>query len=67
MRQAAAAIPTYGKKSFEEVFAYQNDKLVQFAHISHQTGILGKSKSVNYTPNSSSGDELRVSELTPAS
>jgi len=40
--------------------------VVQFAHISHQTGIIGKAKSVKYTPNSSSGDELRVSEMTPA-
>lgn len=67
IKAADAASGEARKKAFEEVFAYQNDKLVQFAHISHQTGILGKSKSVNYTPNSSSGDELRVSEMTPAS
>lgn len=54
------------QKDFEEVFKYQNENLVQFAHISHQTGMLGISKAVSYTPNSSSGDELRLAEVTPA-
>ncbi len=67
IKKADAASGDERKKNFEEIFAYQNDKVVQFAHISHQTGIIGKAKSVNYTPNSSTGDELRVSEMTPAS
>ncbi|MDQ0862681.1 ABC transporter substrate-binding protein [Arthrobacter globiformis] len=67
IKKADAASGDERKKDFEEIFAYQNDKVVQFAHISHQTGIIGKAKSVNYTPNSSSGDELRVSEMAPAS
>lgn len=67
IKKADAASGDERKKEFEEIFAYQNDKIVQFAHISHQTGIIGKAKSVNYTPNSSSGDELRISEMTPAS
>ncbi|MDP9693880.1 UNVERIFIED_ORG: peptide/nickel transport system substrate-binding protein [Arthrobacter globiformis] len=67
IKKADAASGDERKKDFEEIFAYQNDKIVQFANISHQTGIIGKAKSVNYTPNSSSGDELRVSEMTPAS
>jgi peptide/nickel transport system substrate-binding protein len=67
IKKADAASGEQRKKDFEEIFTYQNDKVVQFAHISHQTGIIGKAKSVNYTPNSSSGDELRVSEMTPAS
>ena len=66
IKKADAASGEERKKEFEEIFAYQNDKIVQFAHISHQTGILGKAKSVNYTPNSSSGDELRISEMSPS-
>jgi peptide/nickel transport system substrate-binding protein len=66
IKKADAASDDERKKAFEDIFAYQNDKVVQFAHISHQTGIIGKAKSVKYTPNSSSGDELRVSEMTPA-
>lgn len=67
IKEANAASGDERKSKFEDTFAYQNEELVQFAHISHQTGILGKSKSLNYTPNSSTGDELRVSEMTPAS
>ncbi|MDR6504590.1 ABC transporter substrate-binding protein [Arthrobacter oryzae] len=67
IKKADAASGEERKKAFEEIFAYQNDEVVQFAHISHQTGIIGKAKSVQYTPNSSSGDELRISEMTPAS
>ena len=29
-------------------------------------GILGKSSRVDYTPNSATGDEMRLSEMTPA-
>ncbi|EMY33447.1 family 5 extracellular solute-binding protein [Arthrobacter crystallopoietes BAB-32] len=54
------------QKAYEDIFSYQNENIVQFAPISHQTGIIGKSDSVNYEPNSSSGDELRLSEMTPA-
>jgi peptide/nickel transport system substrate-binding protein len=52
--------------AYEEVFSYQNENVVQFATIAHQTGIIGKSADVDYEPNSSSGDELRLSEMTPA-
>jgi peptide/nickel transport system substrate-binding protein len=67
IKKADAASGDERKKEFENIFAYQNDKVVQFAHISHQTGILGLAKSLSYKPNSSSGDELRISEMTPAS
>lgn len=68
--QIQAAGSTSGEDrqgAYEEVFTYQNENIVQFAPISHQTGIIGKSADVNYEPNSSSGDELRLSEMTPAS
>ncbi|MDO2934711.1 ABC transporter substrate-binding protein [Paeniglutamicibacter sulfureus] len=50
--------------AFEKVFSYQNDNVVQFAHIAHQTGMLGVAGTVSYEPNSSSGDELRLAEVT---
>ncbi len=52
--------------AYEEVFKYQNEEVVQFAHLAHQTGMLGIADSVSYEPNSSSGDELRLAEVTPA-
>ncbi|MGF9663346.1 ABC transporter substrate-binding protein [Arthrobacter crystallopoietes] len=66
IKKADAATGEDRQKAFEEVFAYQNDKVVQFAHIAHQTGMIGKAASVNYEPNSSTGDELRLAEMAPA-
>ncbi|MFD1213964.1 ABC transporter substrate-binding protein [Arthrobacter sp. GCM10027362] len=66
IKKADAATGEERQKAFEEVFAYQNDKVVQFAHIAHQTGMIGKAKTVDYTPNSSTGDELRLAEVKPA-
>lgn len=54
------------EKAYQEIFAYQNEEIVQFAFLTHQTGVIGKAATVDYTPNSSSGDELRVAEITPA-
>lgn len=64
--EAAQADGDDRQSAYEEIFQYQNDELVQFAHISHQTGMLGISESVNYEPNSASGDELRLAEVSPA-
>ncbi|SEM87352.1 ABC transporter substrate-binding protein [Cryobacterium luteum] len=63
----AASIKTGSERqaAYEDIFGYQNDEIVQFAFISHQTGVIGKTANVDYTPNSSSGDELRIAEITP--
>ncbi|MFC7400848.1 ABC transporter substrate-binding protein [Citricoccus sp. GCM10030269] len=53
-------------EAYQDIFEYQNEEVVQYAHLAHQTGMLGISDAVNYEPNSSSGDELRLSEVTPA-
>jgi peptide/nickel transport system substrate-binding protein len=53
-------------QAYEQIFKYQNEEITQFAHIAHQTGMLGISAAVGYEPNSSSGDELRLAEVTPA-
>jgi peptide/nickel transport system substrate-binding protein len=36
------------------------------AYIAHMKGILGKSSRVAYKPNSATGDEMRLAEMTPA-
>lgn len=66
IEEANAATGADRQKAFEEVFAYQNEEVVQFAHIMHQTGMIGKAANIDYTPNSSSGDELRLAEIKPA-
>lgn len=64
--EAATLTGDERQSAYEEIFGHQNEEIVQFAHISHQTGMLGISAGVNYEPNSASGDELRLSEVTPA-
>ncbi|WP_334121472.1 ABC transporter substrate-binding protein [Glutamicibacter sp.] len=66
IEEADAATGDDRQAAFEKVFKYQNDEVVQFAHIAHQTGMLGISKAVSYEPNSSSGDELRLADVTVA-
>ncbi|WP_194421222.1 ABC transporter substrate-binding protein [Microbacterium abyssi] len=52
--------------AYEEVFAYERENVVALAPIAHQTVMLGLSDRVNYEPNSSTGDELRIKEVTLA-
>ncbi|NKX56804.1 ABC transporter substrate-binding protein [Arthrobacter mobilis] len=66
IKKANAATGDGRQQAFEEIFAHQNEDVVQFAHIAHQTGMIGKAAGVDYTPNSSSGDELRLAEIKPA-
>lgn len=66
IEEAGAATGEDRQAAYEEIFEYQNENVTQFAHIAHQTGMLGKSAGVEYEPNSSSGDELRLAEMRPA-
>ncbi|MET1034026.1 MAG: ABC transporter substrate-binding protein [Arthrobacter sp.] len=66
IEKADAATGEDRQAAFEEIFAYQNEEVVQFAHIAHQTGMIGKAATVDYAPNSSTGDELRLAEIKPA-
>lgn len=64
----AAAAQTSGddrQQAYADVFATQNEDIVAFAHLAHQTGILGVSANVDYTPDSATNDELRVSKMSP--
>jgi peptide/nickel transport system substrate-binding protein len=66
IKKADAATGEERQQAFADIFAYQNEKVVQFAHIAHQTGMIGKARTVDYSPNSSTGDELRLAEVKPA-
>ncbi|MGC9436856.1 ABC transporter substrate-binding protein [Streptomyces sp. WG5] len=54
------------QKAFADLFAEQNDSVVQYAHLAHMNGLLGLSRSIRYEPNSATGDELRLAEIRPA-
>jgi peptide/nickel transport system substrate-binding protein len=52
--------------AFAEIFAYQNEEVVQYAYLAHMRGLMGISPSVHYEPNPATGDELRLAEIRPA-
>jgi len=52
--------------AFAQLFAEEPKEIMQMAYIAHMKGILGKSPRVDYTPNSATGDEMRLAEMTPA-
>jgi len=49
--------------AYEEVFAYQNEEIVQFATIAHMVGEIGLATTVDYTPDAATGDEIRLSDF----
>ncbi|AUS80864.1 peptide ABC transporter substrate-binding protein [Actinoalloteichus sp. AHMU CJ021] len=54
------------QEAFAAIFAHQNDTLVQYTHLAHMRGLLGRSPSIHYEPNAATGDELRLAEVRPA-
>jgi peptide/nickel transport system substrate-binding protein len=52
--------------AFAEIFAYQNEEVVQYAYLAHMRGLMGISPAVHYEPNPATGDELRLAEIRPA-
>ncbi|MBB3605367.1 peptide/nickel transport system substrate-binding protein [Mycolicibacterium sp. BK556] len=66
IRAAEALTGQQRQDAFAKLFAEEPQDIMQFAYIAHMRGILGKSPRVSYTPNSATGDEMRLSEMTPA-
>ncbi|WP_105567221.1 ABC transporter substrate-binding protein [Microbacterium halophytorum] len=52
--------------AYEEVFQYERDNVVAIAPLAHQTVIMAIADRVSYEPNSSTGDELRIKEISLA-
>ncbi|WP_413805185.1 ABC transporter substrate-binding protein [Streptomyces sp. OE57] len=68
-RRIAAADALSGKareKAFAEVLGYQNETVAQYAYLAHMRGLLGLSPKVRYRPDSATGDEMRLAEVSPA-
>ncbi|MBK1783266.1 ABC transporter substrate-binding protein [Prauserella cavernicola] len=51
--------------AFADVLAYQNEQVAQYAYLAHMRGLLGIADSVEYEPNSATGDELRLAAVQP--
>jgi peptide/nickel transport system substrate-binding protein len=54
------------QEAFAKLFAEEPQEIMSMAYLAHMKGILGKSPRVDYTPNSATGDEMRLAEMTPA-
>ncbi|WP_242639896.1 ABC transporter substrate-binding protein [Mycolicibacterium sp. S2-37] len=67
IRAAEALTGAARQNAFAELFAEEPREIMQMAYIAHMKGILGKSARVDYTPNSATGDEMRLAEMRPAS
>jgi peptide/nickel transport system substrate-binding protein len=66
IRAAEAFTGQARQDAFAKLFAEEPKEIMQMAYIAHMKGILGKSPRVDYTPNSATGDEMRLAEMTPA-
>jgi peptide/nickel transport system substrate-binding protein len=66
IRAAEALTGQARQDAFAKLFAEEPQEIMQMAYIAHMKGILGKSPRVDYTPNSATGDEMRLAEMRPA-
>ncbi|WBB62591.1 ABC transporter substrate-binding protein [Streptomyces sp. WMMC500] len=48
------------------IFEEEPDEIAQYAYIAHMNGIIAVAPTVRYRPNSSTGDEMRLAEISPA-
>ena len=66
IRAAEALTGDARQDAFAKLFAEEPQDIMQMAYIAHMKGILGRSARVDYTPNSATGDEMRLAEMSPA-
>ncbi|WP_352396432.1 ABC transporter substrate-binding protein [Kineosporia sp. NBRC 101677] len=67
IRDAEALVGAERQSALEKLWQYEQDEITQYAYIAHMSAILAKSASVSYEPNSASGDEMRLAEMSPVS
>ncbi len=67
IREAEALKGSERQAAFEKLWPYEQEKIVQYAYIAHMSAILAKSASVSYEPDSATGDEMRLAEMSPVS
>ncbi|MEQ3555032.1 ABC transporter substrate-binding protein [Pseudonocardia nematodicida] len=62
---AEAASGQARQDALASIFADEPRLVDQYAYIAHMRGILARSPSVDYTPDSATGDEMRLAEMKP--
>jgi peptide/nickel transport system substrate-binding protein len=65
IRAAEALTGQQRQDAFAQLFAEEPQEIMQMAYIAHMKGILGKSPRIDYSPNSATGDEMRLAEMSP--
>jgi peptide/nickel transport system substrate-binding protein len=66
IRAAEALTGQARQDAFATLFAEEPQQIMQFAYIAHMKGIIGLAPRIHYTPNSATGDEMRLAEMTKA-
>jgi peptide/nickel transport system substrate-binding protein len=66
IRAAEALTGQARQDAFARLFAEEPQEIMQMAYLAHMKGILGRAPRIGYTPNSATGDEMRLSEMTMA-
>jgi peptide/nickel transport system substrate-binding protein len=67
IRQAESLTGEPRQEALAEVFAQEPTEVAQYAYLAHMNGVLGVSPDVSYEPNSATGDEMHLWEMSPAS
>lgn len=55
------------QEGLADVFAVEPTEVGQFAYLAHMNGVLAVGPNVSYEPNSATGDEMHVFEMSPSS
>ena len=64
IRAAEALTGQQRQDAFAKLFAEEPQEIMQMVYLAHMKGILGKSARVDYTPDSATGDEMRLAQMS---
>nr|WP_296778321.1 ABC transporter substrate-binding protein [Rhodococcus sp. (in: high G+C Gram-positive bacteria)] len=64
--EAGAKTGEERQQAYAQLFADEPEEVMQMAFIAHMNGVLAKSDSVDYTPNSATVDEMHLAAMTHA-
>ncbi|MCD5309603.1 ABC transporter substrate-binding protein [Kineosporia babensis] len=67
IRAAEALVGQERQDAMAALWQYEQEEITQYAYIAHMSAIMAKSPNVSYRPNSASGDEMRLAEMSPVS
>lgn len=66
IRSAEALTGEERQEGLAQVFADEPTEVGQYAYLAHMNGLLGVAPGVDYEPNSATGDEMHLFEMSPS-